>query len=179
MLFVKSGNRPTSPTHPAHGLVIGHDIEPIRQRYFLHLRPYISDQKFNDITDFMPADPPGVNLRIGVPPRDKSHLEINLCELRLSIPTTVFIPEAPGKLIVPVNSTGAHEKLFRLLRWLRERKKVGLLDFGLIWSPYGVGSCWNKKLASAFRGWFEENWGLNLEETWKGCRAGGPQWKIE
>jgi hypothetical protein len=112
--------------------MISHDIEPIGQRYLLHLRPYRFDQFFDDITDFVAANPPRVAIRMGVSPRDKSHLQINLGKLRLPILTTVFVPEAPGELIISVNSTRAHEELLGLLRRLRKRKEEGFLDFGRV-----------------------------------------------
>ena len=110
--------------------MIGHDIEPVRQRYILGLQPYSSDQIFDNVTNFVAANPPRVALRIGVSPRDECHLEINLSKLRLPIFTTVFIPETPGELIVSVNSTGAHEELLRLLGGLRESEEEGFLDIG-------------------------------------------------
>lgn len=96
--------------------MIGHDIESVRQRCLLYLRPYRSHQILDHITDFVAANPPRVDLRVGVPPRDKCHLEINLSELGLPILTTIFVPKAPGELIISVDSTGAHEELLRLLR---------------------------------------------------------------
>jgi hypothetical protein len=114
-----------------HGLVIGHNIEPIRQGYLLHLHPYSSNQIFDNVTNFVAANPPRVVLpQIGVSPRDKCHLEINLSKLRLPILTTVFIPEASRELIVSVNTTRAHEELLRLLRGLWECEEEGLLDIG-------------------------------------------------
>ncbi len=70
---------------------------------------------FNNITDFVPANSPRIRVHIGVSPRDKGHLEIYLCEFRLSILTTIFVPEAARELIVAVNATGAHEELLGLL----------------------------------------------------------------
>jgi len=108
--------------------VISHDIKPIRQRYLLHLHPYSSNQIFDNVSNFIAANPPWVALQIGAPPRDKCHLEINLSELRLPILTTIFISEATGELIISVNSTGAHEKLLRLLRGLRECEEEWFMD---------------------------------------------------
>ena len=80
----------------------------------------------------MTANAPRVTLpQIGISPRDKCHLEINLSKLRLPILSTVFIPEAPGELIVSVNSTRAHEELLWLLRGLWECEEEGLLDIRL------------------------------------------------
>lgn len=84
--------------------MIGHDIKPIRQRYLLHLLPNGSNQVFDNVSNFMAANLPRV-IGIFVSPRHECHLEINLSELWLSIPTTILIPEAPSELIVPVNGT--------------------------------------------------------------------------
>jgi hypothetical protein len=132
--------------------MIGHDIKPIRQRYLLHLHPNSSNHIFDNVSNFMATNPPRVALRICDSPRHECHLEIDLSELRLPILTTIFIPEAPGELIVSVNGTGAHEELFRLLRGLRECEKEGYMDF-VRFCPAGEGiSSWDKELASAFRG---------------------------
>jgi hypothetical protein len=108
--------------------VITHDIKPIRQRYLLHLDPNGSNQIFDNVSNFMAADPPRVALRICVSPRHERHLEVNLSELGLPILTTVLIPEASCKLIVSVNGTRAHEELLRLLRGLRECEEEGFMD---------------------------------------------------
>jgi len=144
--------------------MIGHDIESIRQRYLLHLHPYSSDQIFDNVTNFVTANPPWLALQTGISPRDECHLEINLRKFRLPILTTILIPEAPGKLIVSVNSTGAHEELLRLLRGLRECEEEGLLDIRRF-RPVGESiSGRDKELASAFRGRLEKNRCFNFEE---------------
>ena len=127
----------------------------------------------------MAANPPPVALHICVSPRHECHLEINLSKLRLPILTTILIPEAPGELIIFVNSSRAHEELLRLLRGLWEREEEGFMDvvrFRL--TDEGISS-WDKELASAFGGRLEKNWCFNLEEIWKVCRAGGPREKME
>ena len=127
----------------------------------------------------MAANSPRVALHICLSPRHECHLEINLSELRLSILTTILVPEAPGELIVSVNSTGAHEELLRLLRGLREGEEEGFMDVVRSWPAGESISSWDKELASAFRGGLEKNWSFNLEEIWKVCRAGGPREKME
>jgi hypothetical protein len=92
------------------------------------LHPYSSNQIFDNVSNFMAADPPRVALQIGVSPRDECHLEINLSKLWLPILTTIFIPKASGELIISVNSTGAHEELLRLLRGLWKGEEEGFMD---------------------------------------------------
>ena len=107
--------------------MIGHDIKAIRQRYLFHLPPNGSNQIFDNVSNFMTANPPRV-VRICVSPRHECHFEINLSELRLPILTPILIPEAPSELIVSVNGTRAHEELLRLLRGLWEREEEGFVD---------------------------------------------------
>ena len=110
--------------------MISHDREPPRQGDVLHLGPYSSNQMFNNITDFVPANPPRIRVHIRVSPRDEGHLKIYLGKFRLSVLTAIFVPEATCKLIVAVNATRAHEELLGLLGRLRKSEKQGLLDFG-------------------------------------------------
>jgi len=84
----------------------------------------------NNITDFVPANPPRIRVYIRLSPGDKGHLKVYLSKFRLPVLATIFVPEAARKLIVAVNATGAHEELFGLLGRLRKSKKEGLLDFG-------------------------------------------------
>ena len=93
------------------------------------MHPNGSNQIFDNVSNFMTANPPRVTLRISVSPRHECHLEIDLSELWLPILTTILIPEAPGELIVSVNGTRAHEELLRLLRGLWECEKERFMDF--------------------------------------------------
>ena len=97
------------------------------------MEPHSFNQMFNNITDFVPANPPRIRtirIRMRVSPGDESHLKIYLCEFRLPILSTIFIPEAACKLIIAIDATRAHEELLGLLGRLRKSEKEGLLDFG-------------------------------------------------
>jgi len=87
-----------------------------------------------------------------VTPGNEGHLQINLCELRLSVFTSILITEAACKLVVPVDTSGADKQLLRLLGGLRERVEQRLVVPKGIGKPDGRGNtCRNEELSGAFR----------------------------
>ena len=101
--------------------MIGHHIESFKP---FNILPNFTNQRFDCVTNFAPTNPPKAGIGggrggvYGISPGNKSHFEINLSKLWLSVLPAVFIAETFSNLKIFVDAAGADEKLFRLLRGL-------------------------------------------------------------
>ena len=110
-------------TYACHCFMISHYIEGFREVKPFDILPNFANQGFDRVTNFTPTNLPKVGIggcgRLNISsPGNKSHLQINLGKLWLSVFAAVFIAETFGYLKIFVDATGADEKLFRLLRGL-------------------------------------------------------------
>ena len=95
---------------------------------------------------------------------DKRHFKVNLRELRLAIKAQVFIPEAPGDLVVTIHA-GDHQDLFEELRRLWQGEE----------HP-GIHAAGHEIIARALRGTLRQHRRFHFQEALlveKGPYAGG------
>ena len=83
----------------------------------------------------------------------KRHLTVNLCELRLTVCTQVFITEALGNLEITVEATD-HQQLLQSLRRLRQGIELS-----------GIHARRHYEVACSFWSRSNQNRRLNLDEV--------------
>ena len=84
---------------------------------------------------------------------DKRHLQVDLCEFRLTVSAQVLVAEAPSDLHIPVKS-GQHQHLLILLRRLRQRVKRS-----------GMHAAGHQIITRAFRRRFDQRGRFDLNKA--------------